>query len=165
MSYINSKLHPGERVIFRITQGRKWYHYLIFFIEYFILLPILFWVILTFGVPIISAYLPQPVVMISISSFLLLISFPLLLNFIHFLVDELALTDTRVIGRALGATVLVFQKIDLPLSEIESAVVTGSILKIQCKDGKSIIFNNLSESKQFAAKLMELTAQSTQSLT
>jgi hypothetical protein len=114
MSYIKSKLHPGERVIFRITQGRKWYHYLIFFIEYFILLPILFWVILTFAVPLISAYLPQPVVMISISGFLLLISFPLLLNFIHFLVDELALTDTRIIGRAQGATTLVFQNRSTP---------------------------------------------------
>lgn len=164
MSYIKSKLHPGERVIFRITQGRKWYHYLMLFITYFILLPILFWGIMTFAVPIISAYLPQLAVMLSVSGFMLLIGLPLLLNFIHFLVDELALTDTRIIGRAQGATTLVFQKIDLPLSGIESAVATANILTIQCKDGKNIIFKNLSESKQFAAKIMELTTQTSQSL-
>ena len=163
MSYIKSRLQPGERVIFRIRRGRKWHHYLSMFILYFIALPLILWAMMIFVAPIIRA-LPQPAGMLLESGFLLLISIAVLLDFIHFFVDELALTNTRIIGRAMGATNWVFRKIDLPLSGIISAAVTGSTLKIRRKDGKNFNFNNLSESEQFATKVMQSTIQTNPSL-
>jgi hypothetical protein len=161
MSYITSQLQPGEQVLFRINRGRKWYHYLLLVIEYCILIPFLFWMLLYFLVPILGAFLPQAAALLSVGGLLLLLSLTLLLDFIHFLVDDIALTDRRIVGRAQGAMTWVFKKIDVPFSAIGSAKATGGFaspsLEIRRKDGKPDLFvRNLSAGKQFAAKLTEL---------
>jgi hypothetical protein len=161
MSYIESQLQPGEQVLFRINRGRKWYHYILLVIEYFILAPFLFWITLYFLVPILGRFLPQAAALLSVGGLLFLLSLGLLLDFMHFLLDDIALTDRRIVGRAQGTTTLAFQKIDVPLSVIASATATGGfvspMLEIRRKDGKPALFmRNLGAGKQFAAKLTEL---------
>ena len=163
MSSITSQLQPGEQVILRINRGRKWYHFLGLFIEYFILVPIIFWILLYLLVPMLGALLPQEIAFLPVAGLLGLISLVLLLDFIHFLVDDLVLTDRRILGRAQGATVLSFKKIELPLTAVASARASGGFvspgLEILRSDGKpALFFRNLSGSKKFVEKLTELIA-------
>ena len=162
MSYITAQLQPGEEVLFRIKRGRKWYDYLGVVIVYFILIPFVFGVILYFLVPILGAILPQTTALLSVGGLMLLLSLALLLDLIHFLVDEIALTDRRIVGRAQGKTTLVFQKIDMPLSAIGSAKASGAILEIRRNDGKpDLVVRNIKDDEQFATKLTELIKQHT----
>jgi hypothetical protein len=162
MSYIESQLQPGEQVLFRINRGRKWYHYLLLVLPFCVLLPILVWVIGKFFLPILAAFLPQNALLLIGSGMLVLIGAGILTDVVHFLVDELALTDRRIVGKVQGAfSAWVFQKINVPLSEIESARAMGGFasasLVIQRKNGKpNLIVKNLGLRKQFAAKLTEL---------
>jgi hypothetical protein len=158
MSYVESQLQPGEQVLFRINRGRKWYHYLFLVLPYLILLPILILVVGFFLLPALAASLPETVLIVIGSGLLLLIGLGILTDVAHFLVDELVLTDKRIVGRAQGAfSAWVFQKINVPLSEIESATSSSSSLVIQRKNGKpDLIVRSLDSRKQFAAKLMEL---------
>jgi hypothetical protein len=161
MSYIESQLQPGEQVLFRINRGRKWYHYLFLVLPYLILVPILILVVGFFLLPALAVSLPETVLIVIWSGLLLLIGLGILTDVVHFLVDELALTDKRIVGKVQGAfSAWVFQKINVPLPEIESVEAMGGFasasLVIQRKDGKpDLIVRNLDSRKQFAAKLME----------
>ncbi len=162
MSYIESQLQPGEQVLFRINRGRKWYHYLFLVLPYLILVPILILVVGRFLLPGLAASLPETVLIVIWGGMLLLIGLGILTDVVHFLVDELALTDKRIVGKVQGAfSAWVFQKINVPLPEIESVEAMGGFasasLVIQRKDGKpDLIVRNLDSRKQFAAKFMEL---------
>ena len=160
MSVIESQLQPGEQVLMRVNQGRKWHHFLLLFIEYCVLIPFLFWMLFVFLVPIMRSFFPEAITILAILGLMLLLGISLLFNFIHFLTDDVAITNLRILGRAQGATVFVFRKIDLPLSAIRSAQLGNLItpgVTIQRKDGKpDLLLRNLSPGKQFAAKLTEL---------
>lgn len=161
MSYIESQLQPGEQILFRINRGRKWYHYLLLVLPYFILVPILILVVGKLFLPILAAFLPETALILTWSGLLLLIGLGILTDVVHFLVDELALTDRRIVGKVQGAfSAWVFQKINVPLSEIESIRAMGGFasasLVIRRKDGKpDLIVRNLGSCEQFAAKLTE----------
>ena len=163
MSIIESQLQPGEQVLLRVNQGRQWYHFLLLFIEYCLLIPFLFWILLQFLVPVLRAFIPEEITLLAILGLMGLISISLLFNFIHFLMDDVALTNLRILGRAQGATVFNFKKLDVPLSAIRSVQAGNLItpgLTIQRKDGKpDLLLRNLNPGKPFAAKLTELISQ------
>ena len=162
MNYIRSQLQPGEQILFQINRGRKWFHYLLLFFTYCVLLPVMIWVLNNFAYPIFASILPQNVVMLIWLGLFLLIGAAMLVDILHFLVDGLALTDRRIIGRVQGSfSGWVFRKINVPVSEIESVRVAGGFaspsLVIRLRNGKSkLIVRNLGPRQQFAAKLTEL---------
>ncbi len=162
MSYIESQLQPGEQVLFRISRRRKWYHYLLVVPAYCVLLTVLIWLVGNFFLPILAAFLSETALILIGSGLLLLIGLGILPGVIHFLVDELALTDRRIVGKVQGAfSGWVFQKISVPLSEVESVRAMGGFtspgLEIRRKNGMpSVIVKNLGSRKEFAAKLTEL---------
>jgi hypothetical protein len=162
MGYIQSQLQPGEQVLFRISRRIKWYHYLLLVLPYCIVVPLFTWVMGYIFLPIFAAFLPETALIIVGSGTLILIALALLDDVMHFLVDELALTDRRIVGKVQGAfSAWVFQKISVPLSEIKSVSVVGGFasprLEIQRKNGMpSVIVKNLASRKEFAAKLTEL---------
>src|SRR5512136_733576 len=128
MSHIDSQLQPGEQVLMRLNRGRKWYHFLLLVITYFILIPLLFWMLLYFTALVLGSLLPEATalsVCLGLIGFLALV---MLMDFIHFVVDEVVLTDRRIFGRAQGGVVFSFHKIDLPLTEVASAQVLGGPL-------------------------------------
>ena len=163
MSFIESQLQPGEQVLMRANQGRRWYHFLLLFIEYCMLMPFLFWALFIFVVPVMSAFIPEIVTMLAILGFIVLLSIPLLLNLVHFAVDEVAITNLRIVGRLMGATVFNFRKINVPLSAVRSASSGGIFapgVTIERKDGNpDLLLRNLSPGRLFAAKLGELTSK------
>lgn len=163
MSFIESQLQTGEQILMRANQGRQWYHFLLLFIEYCMLMPFLFWLLVIFLVPAMSAFIPEAVTMLAILGFMLLLTIPLLLNLVHFVVDDVAITNQRIVGRLMGATVFNFRKINLPLSAIRSASSGGIFapgVTIQRKDGQpDMLLRNLSPGRLFAAKLGELISK------
>ncbi len=162
MSYISSHLQPGEQVLIRTNRGRKWYHFLWMVFGYFIFLPIMAWIMLYFLVQIFGEFLSQTAALIFTGVFLIVLALGGLVDIIHFLVDDIALTDRRILGLAQGATTWSFKKYDIPLSVIESIRATGGALvgyslEIQRRDVKHKLYlRNLVGSKQLAAKITEL---------
>jgi len=159
MGYIDSNLQPGEQVLLRIRRGRKWYHVLLLILGYLVLVPLTFLIIWNVLLPYLMAVLPARIALLIVLGSLGLITIALFFDFIHFLVDEIALTDRRVFGRAQGLSAWLFPIVDLPLSLIDS-VNPG--MKINCfdirlKDGKRpVTIANLSGINEFVTKLEEL---------
>lgn len=160
MNYIESQLQPEERILLRANQGRKWYHFLMIFILFCLLMPLAFWLIYYFLAPILGTIIPTEYAILTVLGFLGLMSISLLFIFIHFLLDEVALTNMRVLGRVRGATEFGFKKVEIPLSAIRS-VRSGSFLDssviIFRNDGKEdMLIRKITPRKEFVAKLTEL---------
>jgi hypothetical protein len=163
MSSINSQLQPGEQVLVRINRGRKWYHFLGLIIEFFILVPITFWLLLYLLMPMLGPLVSEEIALLMVLGLFGLIGLLLLLDFIHFWVDDVALTDRRILGTAQGSAVFSFKKIEIPLVAVASARASGGFispgLEILRKDGKPALFlRNLDGNKKFVDKLAELIA-------
>lgn len=159
MGYVESRLQPGEHIIFKINRGRKWYHYLLWILPYIILVPIIVFLLGYFLMPMLRSLLPDNVTMLIGVGFLVLIGLAILNDIVHYFVDELALTDRRIVGRSQNsASGWLFQKINAPLSEIASINTFNmpARLVFQFRDGRHLlIVKNLRDNKQFAEKLME----------
>ena len=174
MSYIESQLQPGEQVMFRINRGKNWYHYLLTFIMNCIIMPITVSVMLYFISLLAAAFLPRVTasgsttldamiplgILLFFLGLALFIMLAVLLDLIHFFTDELALTNRRIVGRAQGQAVWSFQKVNLPLSAVDSVIAGGSflqpILEIERKDDKpDLLIVNIGQRKEFAKKCME----------
>lgn len=130
MSYVDSHLQAGEQILYRINRGRAWYDYLWAFVSFLLLTPLVLSIYIfgmTLTVRVIAASLPaspEGELITALVALALLAFMPVLavisqgVEFVAFWLTDVALTDRRILGRALGRNRLWLRTFDIPAQDV-----------------------------------------------
>jgi len=133
MSFVESHLQSGERILYRANRGHTWYDILLAIVLTFLVAPLalaLYMFAMNFLIQIIAAILPsgpegQLVLMLLIVGLMvitpLLAVYSQIVDFIAFWQTDVVLTDRRLFGRALGRNRFWLRTIDIPTQDIACA--------------------------------------------
>lgn len=133
MSYIDSHLQSGERILYRANRGHAWYDVLLAIVLAFLVTPLalaLYMFAMNFLIQTIAAILPsgpESQLLLILLIIGLMVITPLLaiysqiVDFVAFWQTDVALTDRRLFGRALGRNRFRLRTIDIPTQDIACA--------------------------------------------
>jgi len=158
MTYIETRLQPGEELVYRTTPARH-----IFRLAVLILVGVVF-ILLALSIPVLMALATQrlgrfPVIWGLPDSFAILVInlglwFLPVLAFFIFSMDtarvfacELALTDRRILGRI--PAVWLFRQFELPIHEIALVSQVGGRVVFKLKSGRLISVSGFQNAGQF----------------
>lgn len=133
MSYIDSHLQSGERILYRANRGHAWYDILWAIVSTFLVTPL----VLAFYTFVMSLFLrsiaallpggPESQLFMAGLAILMMAVIPLMavytqiVDFVAFWQTDVALTDRRLFGRAPGRNRFWLRTIDIPTQDIACA--------------------------------------------
>ncbi len=130
MPYVDSHLQAGEQVLYRVNRGRAWYDYLLAFAMLFVLAPLVLGVYF-FAMIIVTRSIatslptgPEGALIAALVGLVILVFVPLfaaisaIVEFVAFWLTDMALTDRRILGRALGRNRIWLRTVDIPVQDI-----------------------------------------------
>lgn len=148
MSYVESHLQAGERILFRASRGHAWYDKLLAVLLTFLVTPLVLAVYafaMGFLLQVISTLLPSgPESQLALALLVvgmlgvipLMTVYTQIVDFIAFWQTDVALTDRRLFGRALGRNRFWLRTIDIPTQDI-ARVHRYRLSALVCVDRKS----------------------------
>ncbi len=169
MSFVDNKLEAGEEILFKINRGRKFRHYYKMISQNVITFPVIAFFAWRYLSNLFTDF-PQPtstdpmaiqiLIPVCLLSCIYVPAIALIvvgvLDLLHFFMDELALTNRRIIGRGQSRMIWPFRVFDIEVSEVLDIKNKNTYLEIRVDGERPIIISKLFQNKEFIEKFDEL---------